>query len=560
MAAAVGTLVALIQFANLLPTLDTNIASDLGDPVPQAWQVAWDGHAVVNQPLLFWQANQFFPEKDTLAFSDALVGYTPAGLLGSGQAASIARYNVLFLFAFALAFLAAWLLASELGTGAIPALVGASAFAWAPWRMQQGPHLHVLSSGPMLLAIFLLLRGYRRQSPRLIVAGFVAALWQESIGFSLGLQLDYLLLAGALIGLVCWLRSGKPKPTKATVLSTAGGSLLLLVGSWTLMRPYLRVIDSQPQALHHLRELYVFSPHLWSFMAPPKQSALYSGIASQLADHFGTGYSEKGLYLGLPIVVLTLIGLFWQGFPRALKIGLAITAAIAAVLSLGVRSSGLGHYLPYRFLFEYAPGWQGIRTPGRIHTITTLVLAMLTAGGAALIWDRLSGSGRGNRLAVLAIGGLCVLVLIDGSGFPYAHPKVAKAPSALASIRGPLFQLPAAPENNRLYLLWSTNGFTKMVNGRSTVTPESYKRALAAARHFPSPASIRTLEALGVRNVVVHTEFANQRNGSHDGKKWLSQPQFRSPTWKQAVSVKNPSGLGVSRSLKRPLVIYHLPY
>src|SRR3954449_1809029 len=61
--------------------LGTHIPKDLTDPLPQAWQVAWGGHALIHEPLSFFQSNQFWPLKDTLAFSDALIGYAPAGLI-----------------------------------------------------------------------------------------------------------------------------------------------------------------------------------------------------------------------------------------------------------------------------------------------------------------------------------------------------------------------------------------------------------------------------------------------------------------------------------------------
>ena len=95
--------------------LGRDVPRDIGDPLVQAWQVAWGGHALAHQPLDYFQANTFWPLRNSLAFSDALVGYAPAGLVGSGPHAAIVRYDLLFLFAYALAFFGAYLLARELG-------------------------------------------------------------------------------------------------------------------------------------------------------------------------------------------------------------------------------------------------------------------------------------------------------------------------------------------------------------------------------------------------------------------------------------------------------------
>ena len=61
--------------------------------------------------------------------------------------------------------------------------------------MTEAGHLHVISSGGIALALFLLLRGYRRCSRGLVLAGWLVSAWQISLGFTLGLQYCYLLLA-----------------------------------------------------------------------------------------------------------------------------------------------------------------------------------------------------------------------------------------------------------------------------------------------------------------------------------------------------------------------------
>src|SRR4051794_8042798 len=171
LAALTAILVALLMHWPLPLVLGRDVPRDLGDPLPQAWQVAWDGHALAHQPLDFFQANVFWPLKNSLAFSDALVGYAPFGLIGSGPHAAVVRYDLLFLFAYALAFFGAYLLARELGAGRAGGFVAGAAFAYAPWRLEQDGHLHVLSSGGIPLALFLFVRGYRRADSRLVVAG-----------------------------------------------------------------------------------------------------------------------------------------------------------------------------------------------------------------------------------------------------------------------------------------------------------------------------------------------------------------------------------------------------
>jgi len=144
-AVALAVVLALVMHWPLPLHLGEVIAQDLGDPLVQAWQIAWDGHALKTQPLSLFQANTFWPMRDSLAVSDALVGYAPAGLVGEGVHAAVARYDLLFLVAYALCFAGAYLLARELGAGRAGAFVAGAAFAYAPWRLEQEGHLHIVS-------------------------------------------------------------------------------------------------------------------------------------------------------------------------------------------------------------------------------------------------------------------------------------------------------------------------------------------------------------------------------------------------------------------------------
>ncbi|TMK73765.1 MAG: hypothetical protein E6G48_04920, partial [Actinobacteria bacterium] len=219
-------LLSVVMHWPLVLNLGADIPKDLGDPLAEAWQVAWDGHALAHQPLHFFQSNQFWPLHDTLAFSDALVGYAPAGLFGSGPEAAVVRYDAVFLFAYALAFVGAYLLARELGLGPGGAAVAGAAFAFAPFRLEQDGHMQVISSGGIPLALALGVRGYRLGRPGWVIAGWAVATWQLSIGFTLGLPFAYLLAAGGAIAAIVWLRRGSPRLDRGLALTTVAGAVL----------------------------------------------------------------------------------------------------------------------------------------------------------------------------------------------------------------------------------------------------------------------------------------------------------------------------------------------
>jgi hypothetical protein len=485
-----------------------DIAQDLGDPLVQAWQVAWDGHALAHQPLRFFQANTFWPLPDSLAFSDALVGYAPVGLIGSGTHAAVVRYDALFLFTYVLCFVAAWLLARELGVGRIGAAVAGAAFAYAPWRLEQEGHMHVISSGGIALALFLLLRGYRRGSGRTIVAGWLVAAWQFSLGFTLGLPFAYLIAAGTLAVAVAWWRRGRPRPPRRVLVATAAGMLCFALLAGLLARPYLRVLHDHPEARRTLSDVAAFSGPPEKFLAASKFSRVWGAAAAPIRDRL-TFVPEQTLFPGLAILALALLGLRARVLERRLRIGLGLGALAAAVLSLGVALGDWSWLYPYRWLYEVLPGWQGIRVPGRLHTFTTLCLALLAGAGA----QALAGRVRARRGA-LAAGAcavvLCTAILAEGWGFA-DHPTVPLAPPGQSAAPQPALHLPMGAFDNRHYVLWSTDGFPLLVNGRASFIPRQYAELMRVVATFPDQRSVRYLRRLGVASVSLHIGGAGGR-------------------------------------------------
>ena len=507
--ALLGTVLALAMHWPLPLHMGRDIAQDLGDPLVQAWQVAWDGHALKTQPTELFQANTFWPLPDSLAISDALVGYAPAGLIGSGTHAAIARYDALFLFAYALCFAGTWLLARELGLGRAGAAVAGVAFAYAPWRLEQEGHMHVISSGGIPLALFLLIRGYRRGSPATILAGWLVATWQFSLGFTLGLMVFYLLATGTLAVAVLWWRRGRPRPPRRVLVASAAGMLCFAIVAGLLARPYMRVLDAYPEARRTIENVAGFSGPPYEFLAAARSSRVWGAATAPLREGL-EAIPEMTLFPGLAILGLALAGWRMGALPRRLRRGLALGVLAFAVLSLGFQLNGLSWLYPYRWLYEFLPGWQGIRVPGRLHTLTTLCLALLAGAGAAALAMRVRermGPSSGPFAAGAAVALAGAAILAEGWGFA-DHPTVPLAPPGQRAAPAPALHLPTGAFDNRRYVLWSTDGFPQMVNGRASFIPRQFERVMQIAQRFPDARSVAFLRRLGVRSVVVHLAHA----------------------------------------------------
>lgn len=527
LAGAGALALAVITSWPLVAHLSGRIAPDLGDPLRTAWQVAWEGHALTHSPLRIFQTNAFWPHPDSLAFSDSLIGFAPLGALGSGVTAALVRYNLLFLLAFALALVGVYLLGRELGLRPAPAAVAGAAFAYAPFRAAEAGHLHVISSGGMALSLFLLLRGYRRGRGRIVLAGWLVGAWQLSLGFTLGLQFSYLLALLALVALVLWLREGRTRLSERVIVASLIGALAYAAVGGLEARPYLKAAREYPSAKRTIAEVERYSAPLQALIATPRENRVWGSITGPVRRELRS-QNESVLFPGLTILLLALVGLGAPVLPRALRWALLAGSATCAVLACGLGLTGAGY--PYRILFDHLPGWDAIRTPGRIITMTSLGLALLAGAGAhrllgahapRRIWGRLASSvgpagdsreagvaaRRTARTVPTAVVGavLIALVVFEGAGHQ-PHPHVPAAPTGLAALPGPRLDLPTDSSHDRLYVFWSVNGFPTIANGVSTFDIPAMDLLRGALQDFPDRPGVEKLRRVGIRTVVLHID------------------------------------------------------
>jgi hypothetical protein len=95
-----------------------------------------------------------------------------------------------------------------------------------------------------------------------------------------------------------------------------------------------------------------------------------------------------------------------------------------------------------------------------------------------------------------------LLVLVEGIN-QTPHPLVPTRPAALQDVVEPVLVLPSNQGIDQNVMLWSTDGFPKIVNGSSGYIPARLAQTREAAATFPDPNSVAALRELGVRTVVL---------------------------------------------------------
>jgi hypothetical protein len=554
------------------------LPKDLQDPPLEAWMMAWSGHAVKTDPTALWHSNTFFPEPYTYAFTDTLFGYFPAGMIGTGQSAAILRYNIVFVFAFALAFFGAYALVRQLGAARSGAAIAGLTFAFAPWRWAQANHLHILSTGGIALALAMLARGhgwslrrgYRPAAtrPGWVVAGWLVAAWQVTLGFGIGLPFAYVLAAIAVVaaagwvwssrrddagtgeqgstsrgGLRSWLRRRPLFPRRLLYANLAG--MAAFVATMLFMAyPYFAVVANHPQARRGLREIRLYSTPIWGFVTAPAESLTY-GAHDSAARAGLFAPAETAVLGGYTLYTLAAVGLFisiWSLRWRLVLVGGVLLTGMLAMGSAGPFRGQIGYVALYRLL----PGWDALRTPNRLVLWTTLLMGILAAGAVCGLTTRLRryATGRAGRqrraVGLIRLAFLVPALLIVIEGRPaLAHPSVPAMPSALRTAQAPMMVLPSDRVYDARTMLGSVDRFPQMVNGYSGFIPRSQDEMRVAAMHFPDAASIALLRHFGVKTVVV-----------------LKHEVVGTPY--EHAATADVAGLGITRNEEPDAVVYSL--
>jgi hypothetical protein len=303
-----------------------------------------------------------------------------------------------------------------------------------------------------------------------------------------------------------------------------------------MAQPYVRVLHNYPESHKTVTEITHFSPPLRAFLAAPDSDSIWAAATAHWRNSVHS-LSEGWLFPGVTVVLLAVLGLVGGAYSRRLRLGLALGTVACWFLSQGLpgEEHPTNGFSLYRLLYDYGPGWDGVRTPGRINTLTSLGLALLAAAGVVFVQRHLRRLTPAASVAACAI--LVAAILAEGFG-PLPHPRLP-SPQTAQDAPSPQLDLPADFNTEPLNVYWSIDGFPRIANGVGSFAPNFYDQIKNPSKTFPDAASVAALRRLGIRSVVLHLDRA-------PGTDW------------QDVASRPVAGLGITRQEEGGLVVYRL--
>jgi len=469
--------------------------TDNGDALLNMWTIGWVAHQLPRDPRHLFDANIFYPERLTLAYSEAMIvqGILAMPVIAAGGSPVLA-FNLVLLAGFALTGWAFCLLTHR-WTGSWPAGYTAGALAaFNAHVMVRLPHLqtfHVEFIALVLFALDRLIVSRRAQDAVLLGVG-IALQGLTSI-YLLVFTTWMLVFAGASRAWE-WLR-------RDAVKSITGFAIAGLVAA-ILLGPYLF-------AYYEMHRLTGFERNIVHAQRGAGSWYDYLSTASRvhyaLWSQYFVGRSIAPAFPGVTALVLVALAIAWPETRRDPRLRMCGAAAVGCVvLSMLPRASF------YPLVHPYVPGLSAIRIVARVGQVVLLMIAVIAGFGVAGLQRRLSGTRVWPAVALTVFAA----VNLEAMHAPTRLRIFTETPpiyDLLAKVRtAVVVELPLHPPDvffaNAGYMLNSTRHWHPMLNGYSGFSPPSYTETFNAIQGFPDAAALTALHDRGVTHVVVHAD------------------------------------------------------
>jgi hypothetical protein len=480
------------------------LASDLGhlgrtqnsgDARFAVWNVGWVAHILTTNPGDLFDANIFYPHRDSLAFSEANIG---AGTLAIpawlATRSALFAHNTVVLFAFSASVVFTWLLARRLTGDPAAAATAAVVYAFCPYVFTHTAHIQLLMIGGIPMCLLAFHRLADAPSPRrgveLGLALAVQALSCAYYGISAGLTIGYATL---------FLAAARHRwRDRSYWTAIAIGAAVSLVAVAPFFVPYLSVqeagfarsLDDAQQWAAYWRSYLASGAHAHAWLLPLikdwNQAALFPGVAALALGLIGAWTAGRGRAPSRDRETVLLYGSI---------------AVLTFWATLGPRA-GL-----YTLFYKTIPVFSMLRAPERMGIVVMLCLAVLAAFGVRALGNAFPARRR--AIAVAA----CALALVELNDLPFDWRPADPIPAGyrvLARLpRGPVVEFPFFDRRTDFhvhtrYMLNSTVHWQPLVNGYSDHIPGDFRAVAPTLATFPSRESFEAMRERRIRYITLN--------------------------------------------------------
>lgn len=499
------------------------------DPIFYAWNLNHNLQSASHGFRDLLDTNIFYPEGNTLAFSDTLFAQTifTAPIIYITHNPILAE-NLYVLATFPLAAVAMFLLSYHITKHAWASVLSGIFYAFSYPRLAQIGHMPMISSQWLPLTILFLLKYIKIGSWKYLLLTWLFYL----ISITSSIYFGVFLLPVIFFAI--------RRPLKPFLISFIPFCIILAIALY----PYIRLKAENLTIKRSLDDTGRFSAQLIDYVTIlPTSTIGRFGI-------YRMDINEKPLYPTVTVVALAALGLFagWKS-QRKYVLLFALSALFAFILSFGPDKQGIK--LPYYYLYSIVPLLQTIRVPARFSIMVMLSLSVLAAIGITHIRSK-------PKVRII----ICLAVLLffievwqehtpsvpvpTGKNIPAVYQWLAENPYDDIIVELPFRLLwRGVPINDQIMLTYdqskdkdvlATEAYRtyfsiyhrkRMLNGYSGFFPQSYFDQSGLLDNFPTPESVALLEQLRVRFILIHAWQYTDKNYSDVQRQLTQYPNIR---------------------------------
>lgn len=524
---AVAIVLAIVMTWPLTPRIALGGRIDTNDGRISVWTVAWVARALVHEPRGLYDANFFYPHRNTLAYLEPniLLGALAVPVYWATKNPYL-TYNFIILLSFVLAQAGMYALVRHLFGSRTGAAVAGVAFGFCPYVFSHIPHSQLLMTAGLPFALLAMHRFVeRRTAARAITLGLVVAAEALACGYY-GIYVAMILVPG-----MVYYACTRGLWREARYWAGAAGAGLLAI---LLVLPFFLPVIGLQQDTGFARPLA--ESRRWS--ATWRSYLASSAWAHRWMKALLVNWGEV-IYPGTMAAVLGLAGA-WTGWLRSRREGgrdhvvfYSAIGLLALWLSLGP-DAGL-----YALLYRVLPVFSLLHAPSRFGLLVTLALCVF-AGRAVSRWmeKKRRPGWIAAALVALSLGDLFTapLFLVDAPPLSPVYSSLAKWPYG-AVVEMPFFHLRVDYHRHAEYMLFSTFHWKPLINGYADYTPPEFRDLAPRLSSFPNAESFALLKPMRPHYVVFHWDLYDHRQAAEvkqrieEYRDYLQPIRIEDPVW-----------------------------
>lgn len=509
--------ITFVFYPNLFTQFNSSIEKNDGRLI--AWLISWDIQMIFNDPLGVFDANIFYPNKNTLAYSEHFIGgsilATPVFLLSGGS--PVASFNFLMITGFVLNAFSGFVLSRYLTKNYYASLIGGIIMGFASYRVISYAHLQNMLVFYIPFAILALIKFKETKQKRwLVLLGF--CLFMQS--FTSWYHMVFIFLAIGLFILYYYLYTKELVFKDFKYLLSTFIIVIALLLPFAV--PYLK-FSSESEASYSIADQKAYSADFGGYLLPPPNTIIEDKITSEIGIQ-KVRWAENINFLGYSAIFLAVIGIF--SFDRRSKLKIKINKKILifglVLLVFGILSFGPFLHLfdkqyriplPYLLIYYIAPPLRFIRAVSRYSTVVVVMLSVLSSFGYVKIINRLKTKSKVYVYVLTLLIGFIILFeyypatklnpQVDVEN-PLVYEYIKDSEDIVALVELPIHVDPFVTTG---YIYNAGIHFKPIVNGYSGYQPPEYIFTQLILKDNASDIGLKYLYDLGVSHVLINPGF-----------------------------------------------------